>query len=386
MGAIQEYPRLLHPPRSSFFLLGVRGAGKSTWAREKFPDALRLDLLNASLYHDLLREPATFAGMVEGLPPRSWVILDEVQRLPGLLDEVHRFIEERELRFALLGSSARKLRSGGTNLLAGRAVSRTLFPLVPSELGEDFDLERVMRLGSIPVVWTADDPLGTLEAYVQLYLEEEIRAEALVRNLPGFARFLPVAALFHGQTINVASIARDVGAARSTIAGYVEILEDTLLAHRLPAFEARVRVRERKLPKLYWVDPGLVRAAKRQLGPVSIEETGPLFEGVVLTMLRAHREEHRIYEELAFWGPHQSRVEVDFLLRRGREFIAIEAKAASRFSRSHLQGLIAIADVPGVVRRILVYRGDRPLRTLEGIEVWPLSLLSEALAQDRLWP
>ena len=380
------YPRLLRAPDTSFFLLGIRGAGKSTWVRETLPGTLRLDLLNASLYHDLLREPTTFAGLLEGLPPRSWVIVDEVQRIPGLLHEVHRFIEERRLRFALLGSSARRLRSGGTNLLAGRALSMTLHPLVPSELGDDLDLQRMMRLGSIPLVWQAADAVATLEAYVQLYLEQEIRAEALVRNLPGFARFLPVAALFHGQTINVASIARDAGTARSTVNGYLELLEDTLLVHRLQAYQARVRVRERKLPKLYWADPGLVRAAKRQLGPVSVEEAGPLFEGIVLTMLRVHGQQTRLYEDLAFWSPHQSSVEVDFLLRRGREFLALEAKAATRFSRSQLQGLLAIADLPGVVRRILVYNGERILRTPEGIEVWPLRALSDALALDRLWP
>jgi predicted AAA+ superfamily ATPase len=364
----------------------VRGVGKSTWVRDVLPDALRLDLLDAMLYHDLVREPGTFGAMLEGLPPKSWVVVDEVQRLPGLLDEVHRFIEDRGLRFALLGSSARKLRTGGVNLLAGRALSKTLFPLVPGELGNDFDLRKVMRVGSIPLVWTAEDPEATLAAYVRLYLQEEVRAEALVRSLPGFARFLPIAALFHAQRINVSSIAREAGVARSTVNGYLEILEDTLLVHRLPAYEAKLRVRERKLPKLYWVDPGLVRAAKRQVGPVTVEEGSPLFEGLVLTMLRAHAEQARLYEELAFWAPHQSSVEVDFLLRRGREFVAIEARASSQFSRSHVRSLLAIADFPGIVRRILVYTGQRTLATPEGVEVWPITRLAEALADDGLWP
>jgi predicted AAA+ superfamily ATPase len=345
------YDRILSAPTSSFFLLGVRGVGKSTWVQAMLPQAKRFDLLDTGLYHDLLREPSTFAMMLDGAKPQSWVVVDEVQRLPGLLDEVHRFIESRRLRFALLGSSARKLRTGGTNLLAGRALHKTLFPLLPAELGGDFGLERVLATGSIPVVWNSADPVDALEAYVQLYLQEEIRAEAIVRNLPGFARFLPVAALFHGQLINVSSIARDAGTARTTVSGYLEILEDTLLVHRLPAYETKIRVRERKLPKLYWIDPGLVRAAKRQLGPVTEEERGPLFEGLVLTMLRAHREQARLYEELAFWSPHQSRVEVDFLLRQGRDFVAIEAKASSRFSRSQLHGLVAIADLPRVADR-----------------------------------
>jgi predicted AAA+ superfamily ATPase len=354
--------------------------------RHALPEALRLDLLDTRLYHDLLREPATFGAMLERLRPGSWVVVDEVQRLPGLLDEVHRFMEDRGLRFALLGSSARKLRSGGTNLLAGRALSKTLFPLVPNELGSDFDLGRLLQIGSIPVIWTAEEPVDALDAYVRLYLQEEVRAEALVRNLPGFARFLPIAALFHGQRINASSIARECGAARSTVNGYLDILEDTLLVHRLPAFEAKLRVRERKLPKLYWVDPGLVRAAKHQRGPVGVEESGPLFEGLVLTMLRAHHEQKHVYDDLAFWSPHQSSVEVDFLLRRGRDFVAIEVKASGRFSRSHLRSLLAVADLPGVVRRVLVYTGHRTLTTPEGIEVWPLETLSEALAENRLWP
>ena len=384
--ASKTYGRLLRPSDSSFFLLGVRGAGKSTWVRRAFPDAFRVDLLDTGLYHDLLTEPATFAAMLRGRPAGSWVVVDEVQRLSGLLNEVHRFIEDAGLRFALLGSSARQLRTGGANLLAGRALWRTLFPLTPHELGDDFELDRVLQVGTIPIVWTAPDPVATLESYVQLYLREEIRAEALVRSLPGFARFLQVAALFHGQTVNVSSIARDAGVARTTVGGYLDILEDTLLVHRLPALEAKLRVRERRLPKLYWVDPGLVRAAKRKLGPVGHEEAGALFEGYVLTMLRAHHESERLYEELAFWAPHQSKVEVDFVLRRGGDLVAIEAKATSRFSTTHLKGLRAIGELPGVVRRILVYGGERRLTTAEGIEVWPIRELSAELAAGRLWP
>jgi uncharacterized protein len=159
----------------------------------------------------------------------------------------------------LPGSSARRLKTATTNLLAGRASLRTMYPLVPAELGSDFDLQRVMRFGSVPVIGQAADSRAALEAYVQLYVKEEIRSEALVRNLPGFSRFLPVAALFHAQVINVAGLARDAATARTTVEGYIDILQDTLLATLLPAFEPRLRVRERRHPKLYWVDPGLVR-------------------------------------------------------------------------------------------------------------------------------
>ncbi len=160
-----------------------------------------------------------------------------------------------------------------------------------------------------------------LVAYADLYLREEIRAEALVRNLPGFARFLPVAALFNGQVVNVAGIARDAGVARTTVEGYLDILVDTLLAHRLPAYQTRTRVRERRQPKLYWIDPGVVRAVKRQLGEVTAEERGPLFESWVCTMLRAHAETAELFDELSYWASHQSGAEVDFVLRRGTELL-----------------------------------------------------------------
>lgn len=346
------YPRLLVPPETSFFLLGVRGVGKSTWARECFPGAHRIDLLDESLYQDLIAEPALFAGMLRALPEGTRVVVDEVQRIPGLLNEIHRFIEERGLRFALLGSSARKLKTAGTNLLAGRALWKTMLPLAPAELGDDFDLERVLRYGGIPLVWSSEDTRQTLAAYVQLYLREEIKAEALVRNLPGFVRFLPIAGLFHGQAINISAIARDSGTARTTVGGYLEILEDTLLASRLPAFESRLRVRERRHPKLYWVDPGLARAVKRQTGPVSAEEAGALFEGWIHTLLRTYAEDRELFDELFFWSPAQAKqTEVDFLLRRGSDLLALEIKSKQRFTRGMVSGLRAIGELKGVVER-----------------------------------
>lgn len=387
MVSAKTYQRLLDAPNGSFFLFGVRGVGKSTWARRRFPRAHVVDLLDESRYQELLARPGLLALEIAALPATRPVILDEVQRVPALLNEVHRAIESSRRRFLLLGSSARRLKTAGTNLLAGRAVVRTMFPLLPDELGQDFNLDRVLRFGSIPVIWQADDPRAALEAYVQLYVREEIRAEALVRNLPAFLRFLPVAALFHGQVVNMSGMARDAATARKTVEGYIEILQDTLLATLLPAFEGKLRARERKHPKLYWVDPGLVRAAKRQLGAVSTEERGSLFEGWVLMLLRAHNHRSELFEDIAYWSPAQARqTEVDFLLRRGRDHVAIEVKAGARFSTTLLSGLQAIADLPHVTRRVLLYLGDRPLRTGDGIDVWPLSTFLDALANGTLWP
>ena len=383
----RSYSRLTRTPRQSFLLLGVRGAGKSTWARRQFPDAPRIDLLDEGRYQDYLVDPPLFAAELETVPAGSWVVVDEIQRLPNLLNEVHRFIEDRRLRFALLGSSARKLKAAGVNLLAGRALRKVMHPLTPAELGGDFSLDAALDTGTIPLVWVSDERRAVLESYVQLYLREEIRAEALVRNLPGFARFLPVAALYHGEVVNVSGLARDCGVARSTVQGYLDILEDTLLAFRLPAFEARLRVRERRHPKLYWVDPGLVRAVKRLRGPIAPEERGALLEGWVLHLLRAHGEESDLYEEVRYWAPHPAnRTEVDFLLRRGGEFVAIEVKSQPRYHTGMLPGLRAAADLPGVVRRVLVYGGRRSFRTQDGIEVWSLARLHRALAEDAIWP
>lgn len=383
---ITLYNRRLEPPASSFFLFGVRGAGKSTWARSRFSDAIHFDLLDEALYHDLLTDPALFAGQLAKRPRGSWVIVDEVQRIPSLLNEVHRLIEARKLRFALLGSSARKLKSAGTNLLAGRALRKQMFPLTPEELGRDFSIDRALSVGTIPVVWVADDPVATLEAYVQTYIREEIRAEAQLRNLPGFLRFLPVAALFHGQVINVSGIARDAATARMTVDGYLEILEDTLLAMRLPAYEAKLRVRERKHPKLYWVDPGLVRAVKKQLGPVHAEERGALMEGWVLTLLRAYNEFSRLFDEIAYWSPAGGKLEVDFLLRRGRDLLAIEVKSSRRFTPDMLAGMRAIEELGGVRRRLVVYGGTRAFSSEDGIEVVPVEGLLALLAEGSLWP
>ena len=383
----RPYRRILTAPKGSFFLFGLRGVGKSTWTREVFPGAHVVDLLDESRYQELLANPGLFGLELGSVPRERTVVVDEVQRVPALLNEVHRAIEASRRRFVLLGSSARRLKTANTNLLAGRATVRTMYPLVPAELGNDFSLDRVLRFGSLPLVWQAEDPRATLDAYVQLYLREEIRAEALVRNLPGFLRFLPVAALFHGQVINVAGLARDAATARTTVEGYLGILEDTLIATILPAFEPRLRSRERRHPKLYWVDSGVVRAAKRQLGPVGMEERGPLVEGWILTLLKAHNVERDLFDEISYWAPAQARqTEVDFLLRRGRDHLAIEIKAQARFSTAQLSGLRAVADLPRLARRVLVYLGDRRLKSDDGIEVWPLNVFLTAVARGTLWP
>ena len=379
--------RILKPPKESFFLLGPRGTGKSTWLRATFPDVHTIDLLSEETYQRLLANPGLFAGEMRAVSPGSRVIIDEIQRLPNLLNEIHRFIEERDLRFVLCGSSARKLKRSDINLLGGRALRRFMHPFLPEELDKKFSINETLNWGLLPIIWAADNRQETLAAYGQLYLKEEIQAEALVRNLPGFARFLPIAALFHGQTINTTNIAREAGVARTTVAGYLDILEDTLLCFRLPAFEAKLRVRERKLPKLYWCDPGIVRAMKRSTGSVKLEEQGPLFEGLVAQLIRAYKDYRALCDDFYYWAPAEStETEVDFLLARGTQFVAIEAKSGTNFAETWCRGLRAVADLKGLCRRLVVYPAGPVLKTEDDIEVVPLSQFAEMLARDLLWP
>jgi predicted AAA+ superfamily ATPase len=378
--------RILKAPKQSFFLLGPRGSGKSTWLRTVFPDAYVIDLLSEEVYQRLLANPGSFADEVRAVPTHKWVIVDEVQRLPNLLNEVHRFIEEKRLRFVLCGSSARKLKRAKVNLLAGRAVYRSMHPFVPEELGTQFVLEEALRYGLLPIVWDSTAKEETLAAYAQLYLKEEIQAEALVRNLPGFARFLPLAALFHGQTVNVTNIAREAGVARTTVAGYLDILEQTLLCFRLPAYESKLRVRERKLPKLYWCDSGMVRAMKRAKGPFVAEEKGALFEGMVAQLLRAYEDYRGICDHMYYWAAAgQPGTEVDFLLLRGSDLIAIEAKSGNTFHEGWCKGLRALAKLKGLRQRIIVYPRGPLLRTEDGIHVFPFQHFADLLSSNEIF-
>lgn len=366
--------------------MGPRGTGKSTWIRETFPGAKTFDLLSEETYQRFLREPGLFAAELRAVEAGARVVVDEVQRLPGLLNEVHRFIEERDLRFVLCGSSARKLKRAGVNLLAGRALHRAMHPFVPEELGKDFNLLKALDSGLIPIIWNAEEPRETQAAYARMYIREEIQAEAVVRNLPGFARFLPIAALFHGQTVNATNIAREAGVARTTVNDYMGILRETLLGFELPAYEAKLRVRERKLPKFYFCDPGIVRALRSTAGQVEGETRGALFEGLVAQLLRAYRDLNKAFDEMYYWAPSGSgNLEVDFLLRRDDAFVAIEVKSGKNFNPKWCAGLRAVEPLPGLHRRLLVMP-ETPRMTLQnGVEVLSYLDLANLLAENILW-
>jgi len=383
----KQIARIFKAPSDSFFLFGCRGTGKSTLLKELFPAARWYDLLDEAVYQRLLASPSIFGMELQAMPAGSWVVIDEIQRLPSLLNEVHRAIEKPGLTFVLCGSSARKLKRAGVNLLGGRALLRRLHPFLPEELGSAFDLEAALAWGTLPLVWSSTDRRERLTAYTQLYLKEEIQAEALVRNLPGFARFLPIAALFHGQVVNVSNIAREAGVARTTVNGYLDIIEETMLAFKLPAFEARLRLRERKLPKLYWTDPGIVRAVKHRLGEVEPEERGSLFEGLVAQLLRASIDYHGLCDSWHYWAPAQSRsVGVDFLLQKAGALVAVEAKSGARFAQEWCKGLRAVAGLKGLARRIVVFPDGAPMATDDGIEVLPFARFARIVADGTLFP
>ncbi|MCY4524380.1 MAG: AAA family ATPase [Halobacteriovoraceae bacterium] len=378
------YPRLFQCPKSSFFLFGPRGVGKTTLVRKLNLASREVSLLDEERYQNYLRSPGMFYEELSSLKPNKWVFVDEIKRLPNLLNEVHRLMEDKKLRFILTGSSARKLRRSGVNLLAGRAVYRYLYPLTPMEMKKDFSLNSALETGTIPLIQNAENKREVLNAYVQIYLKEEIQAEAVVRNLAGFARFLPVAAVLHGQSINLSNIARDCEVARPTVTGFFQILQDTLLLRTLEAYEAKLRVRERKRAKCYFVDPGIVRAIKKQYGPVAMEEKGPLFEGLIHTLLVFQKDTYGDMDDLFYWAPAEAKkTEVDFILIRNKEKIAIEVKATEKIRPEHFFGLRAVSNLKGVKRRILVYLGKRN-RIQNGIEIYGFDSFVELLRKRSL--
>jgi uncharacterized protein len=363
--------RLELPPRS-FFLLGPRGTGKTTWLRSQLPAALWFDLLRTGTFLELSQQPERFRQQIEAQRPGGWVVVDEVQRLPQLLNEVHALIAERgrAYRFALSGSSARKLKRLDVNLLAGRAINRQCLPLTAAELDGDVDVEHILRFGLLPQVRTDPDfAIDTLDAYVSNYLREEIQQEALVRRLDSFARFLPIAAMMNGQVSNISGIARDAAVARPTVHGYFETLIDTLIGFWLPAWQRRAKVKEAASPKFYLFDCGVARAlAGRLRDPIDGLERGFLLETWILHELRAAMAYGNLGGELRHWRT-PSGSEVDFIWTRARRAVGIEVKAASQWRREFGGPLKSLVEDRIVQSGFGVYTGtvelkDGPLRVL----------------------
>jgi predicted AAA+ superfamily ATPase len=377
------FTRSLSPPRAAFFLFGPRGTGKSTWIRSRFAGAHVFDLLTPDNTVRYEREPALFRAEVLARAKTEWIVVDEVQRVPRLLDEVHHLMEEKGYRrFALTGSSARKLRRGGANLLAGRAVIRHLFPFTAAETEFSVPVAQRLLYGSMPLSVNAADDANRedyLRAYVTTYLTEEVRAEGLVRDLGGFSRFLEVASLAAGQTTNVAGLARDAGVSRETARGYFEILVDTLIGDWLPAWRPRAKVKEVAQPKFYWFDPGVLHAAAGGFEqPLPADWEGVRLEHLVLHELRAYTHYGGVRGSLGYWAT-PSGGEVDFVWWYGKEMVAIDVKSSRRYRREFTAGIRSlVAGFGGRVRSFIVYRGDVELDA-DGTRVLPLELFLRRL-------
>ncbi|MEI6239934.1 MAG: AAA family ATPase [Planctomycetia bacterium] len=355
------FTRRGHVPKRSCFLFGPRGTGKSTWIRGSIEASASYDLLDSAEAIRLAADPGIVARETARVRPGGWVVIDEIQKVPALLDEVHRLIESRRLRFLMSGSSARKLRRGGSNLLAGRADVRHMYPLVSAEIGEALDIDRLIDYGSLPLAVTSPDPKAFLKSYALTYLQEEIRAEALTRNLGGFARFLEIAARQNGQVTNVAGIARDAGVTRQSVQNWFEILVDTLLGSWLPAWKLKRATKQVSHPKFYLFDSGVARALSGRLPyPPMPEERGFLMETFIRNELAAYLDYSGLDYPLTFWRTPDG-VEVDFLCETVRGFTAIEVKAATSWKPQYGRGIARLVDElrPRKVRSFGVYLGAR---------------------------
>jgi len=374
--------------------LPERSVGKSTWLRQVLPDARFFDLLDHSMYLELSRFPEHLEAMAGNLPENSWIVIDEVQKVPDILDEVHRLIENRSWRFALCGSSARKLRRKGTNLLGGRALTRDMGCFSWQELGDLYDLDFSLQWGLLPYVQlNRDDAADILNAYVNTYLKEEIKEEGIVRKVPPFLRFLGIAGMLNGQLLNAQNIAREAAVPRSSVDVYFSILEDTLLGQLLPAYRPGVKVREQTHPKFYWFDPGVARAAAGLL----FDQPDRVWQGVALETLILHelnvynrtRNKNRL---IAFYRTGYG-TEIDFVIEtQKRQFAAkphlvcIEVKMAETWNRKweHAMRSLKQSHQIHVDKMVGVYMGKRSYR-FDGLDVLPAEEFFKRLHQGEIF-
>lgn len=350
-------PRFFEPPEESFFLFGPRGTGKSTWLRALLPEALHLDLLQPELARELAARPERLRERVLGTPARSTVVVDEIQRIPSLLPVVHGLIESGPpRRYVLTGSSARRLRRTATDLLAGRALLRTLHPFMAAEL-PTFDLGQALERGLLPLAVAAARPAQVLAAYAGLYLEQEVRQEGWVRNIGDFSRFLEAISFSHAAVLNAANVARECAVQRATVLGFLEVLEDLLLSFRLPVFARRARRQTTDHPKFYLFDAGVFRSL-RPRGPLDRPEeiVGAALEGLVAQHLRAWIAYSQGPAQLSFWRTRAGS-EVDFVLYGEAGFWAFEVKNSERVRPADLRPLKAFKDEYPEAQVALLYRG-----------------------------
>lgn len=335
----------------AMFLFGGHQVGKSTLLKERFPKALFYDLLNSELRNRFKQHPEEFRESLLRYPPQTLVIVDEIQKVPDLLDEIHWLMENRDLYFILSGSSARKIKKSGANNLGGRAISYTLYPLVSAEI-PDFELERAIQNGMIPRHYMVSNARNRMKAYVDLYISEEIVKEAAVQNVDDFIRFLEIAAISNGETLNYENIATDCGVSANTVKAYYKILKETLLGFEIPAYRKVIKRKLIKASRFYFFDVGVANylTKRHHLAPKT-PEYGHAFEHLVIQEIVAYLGYTDSEEELTYWHTYDDK-EVDAIIGDAR--IAIEIKSTDHVESKHKEGLTEFAKEHPDTRQILV--------------------------------
>ena len=355
------YKRLLSidpSMKESALILGPRGTGKTHWLKDQFPDALYFDLLHSETYTEFLGNPSLLEARIPS-HYKDWIIIDEIQKIPALLNEVHRLIEHKKMRFILTGSSARSLRRKGVNLLAGRALTYHMHPLTVLELRDQFNLHHSLKYGALPAVYQVKKPEQYLYSYVQTYLKEEVQQEALTRNLALFTRFLNAASFSQGGVLNYTEIAREVGSNRQTIINFFEILEDLLIAVRLPIFAKRAKRTMAVQPKFYYFDTGVFQVL-RPKGPLDSPEEldGAALETLFLQQVRALNDYFQWRYEFYYWRTSLKQ-EIDFILYGEKGLHAFEIKRQSKLSSKDFQHLKVFKQDYPMAHCYLLYGGTR---------------------------
>lgn len=369
--------KLLEIRDDSMFLWGPRQTGKSTLLKQLFPDAPYYDLLKSEVYTLYKMKPSRLRDECMMMDEGEVVIIDEVQKIPELLDEVHWLMVNRGIHFILCGSSARKLKRSGANLLGGRAIRKTLHPLVSAEI-PDFDIDKAVNVGMLPRHYLASSPAKRIQAYVGDYLQQEVIAEALVRNLDSFTRFMEVAAISDGEMVNYTKIASECGVSSKTVKEYFVILQETLLGNMLPAYTKTVKRRVQVAPKFYYFDVGITnyllhRAPLRR----GTAEYGHAFEHLIVQEVMAYMDYSESMKGLSFWHTQNNVYEVDLVV--GNAEVAIEIKSSDNVTTSHLKGLKAFGEEHPDCKLIVVSLEERP-RMMNSVEIWPAQAFLK-----RLW-
>ncbi|MCF6289537.1 MAG: AAA family ATPase [Desulfobacterales bacterium] len=358
---METVSRFFQAPQQSYFLFGPRGTGKSTWLKQHYKSSEMIDLLSPEVFRVYSASPERLREVVRGAKSKT-IIIDEVQKIPELLDVVHQLIEEGSGRqFILTGSSARKLKRTGVDLLAGRAIIKTMHPFMAAEIGKSFSLTDSLQIGLVPLITHSASPRETLDSYVALYLKEEVQMEGAVRNIGAFSRFLEAVSFSHGSTLNVSEVARECQVKRKTVDNYLAVLEDLLLSFRVPIFSRRAKRHLASHPKLYYFDSGVFRSL-RPTGPLDSphEIDGAALESLVAQHLRAWIAYSNKTCNLYYWRT-KSRLEVDFILYGQDTFWAIEVKNSARVNNKMLRGLTAFQEDYPEARSVLLYRGNERL-------------------------